>query len=223
MSEIEKLECLLSSIHNIIFDLGGVIYNLDYSRTQKEFEKLGLEEFGKIYSQAAQTGLFDLYEKGLIDTDMFRNQLRTFVPDISLSDSAIDKAWNAMLLDLPSWRLDIISSLRPRFRTFLLSNTNDLHLNAAYIELREVAKVNSFSHFFEQAYFSNKLHLRKPDADIFCYVLIKNGLKPAETLFIDDTARHVESAKKLGIKGLHIGGDVSLEDLYVTLHKYARH
>ncbi len=213
-----SLSRLLPSINNIIFDLGGVVINIDYPRTQQAFEALGIDRFGEIYSQAAQTGVFDKFETGRISSDEFRNALRKTLADIVVSDKAFDEAWNAMLLDFPTARLETLAKLQQRFRIFLLSNTNEIHLRSFEQRLFDTIGINSLSGYFERCYYSHECHLRKPDAEVFQLVLSENGLKPEETLFFDDTIRHVESARKLGMHALHVGGDISVEELYETLN-----
>lgn len=208
---------LLTDIDNIIFDLGGVVVNIDYTKTQHAFEALGLDSFGEVYSQAAQTGVFDLYEKGLIDTSAFREKLRQFAPNFNVSDEDLDGAWNAMILDLPLCRLDVLKKLKSRFRTFLLSNTNELHIQSFHKQLKAESGKEDLADYFEHVYYSYEINMRKPDKEIFEYVLHQNGLEASRTLFIDDTIHHIESAKSIGIQTLHIGTDISLDMLYGVL------
>lgn len=220
MKNAAELNNLLASIDNIIFDLGGVVVNIDYMKTQQTFEALGLTGFGKVYSQAAQTGVFDLYEKGLMSTEVFRGRLRQLAPNFKVSNQELDNAWNAMILDTPTHRLAVLKELKVRFRTFLLSNTNELHIQCFHSQLKTTFGQEDLNDYFEKVYYSYEIQLRKPDREIFEYVLRQNGLDAKRTLFIDDTSRHVESAKILGIQGLHIGTDATLDELYSALSSY---
>lgn len=183
---------------NIIFDLGGVLLNIDYSLVTKAFLALGLTDFDKLYSKAHQTKLFDLYEKGQISSEAFRNHVKTCF-STPINDSAIDKAWNAMLLDLPAERLHLLQQLKTKHRIFLLSNTNDIHIQYINNYLKETFGINDLSGYFEKVYLSYEVGMRKPDAEIFELVLSENNLNPNETLFIDDSIQHIEGAKKLDI------------------------
>jgi len=187
-----------SNYKNIIFDFGGVIINIDYNLTVDAFRKMGLRNFDDQFSKAKQNQLFDLYEKGLITSLEFRTQLKTNF-SIKPSAAAIDTAWNAMLLDLPKERLDMLQKLKKSHRTFLLSNTNEIHINTIFGSLENEMGIPDFSVYFEKVYLSYKMKMRKPDAEIYRRVLHENGLKPGETLFIDDSPQHLEGAKKLGI------------------------
>ncbi len=185
-------------IKNIIFDLGGVILNIDYNKTSEEFKRLGIKNFDELYSQVRQSGLFDNLEKGLISESEFRNELRR-LSGVNLSDKAIDKAWNAMLLDLPAGRIEILLEAKKHYRTFLLSNTNIIHLKAYTSELKRVHKIDSLGALFEKEFFSHYIRRRKPDYEAFEYVIKETGINPAETLFIDDSPQHIEGAKRAGL------------------------
>lgn len=184
---------------NIIFDLGGVILNIDYLLAVKAFKDLGLGNFDAFFSQAQQQQLFDVYEKGQITSADFRNELRKHC-NSDISDSTIDKAWNSMLLDLPQERLKLLMHYKQTHRTFLLSNTNEIHIDAFNDCLKNNFKIPNLSAYFEKLYLSYEVGMRKPDAEIFQLVLSENKLDPKETLFIDDSIQHIESAKKLGIQ-----------------------
>jgi putative hydrolase of the HAD superfamily len=188
----------LNNYKNIIFDFGGVIINIDYNLTINAFREMGLRNFEEQFSKAKQKQLFDLYEKGQITSHEFRTELRT-VFNAKPTVAAIDTAWNAMLLDLPKERLELLERLKATHRTFLLSNTNEIHIDTIYKSLHANMGITDLSAYFEKVYLSYKMNMRKPDAGIFAHVLRENGLKASETLFIDDSPQHIEAAKKLGI------------------------
>jgi glucose-1-phosphatase len=191
------------NIKNIIFDLGGVILNIDYNLTIDAFKSLGIENFETIFSQAKQVGIFDQLDKGLISPSEFRDGIRK-VSSINLTDKQIDKAWNALLLDFPPQRLDVLEKVKPHYRTFLLSNTNAIHIEEYNKILLNTFGFENLSVFFEEEYYSHLIHMRKPDAEAFEIILRENNLNPSETLFIDDTIQHVDGAKKVGILAYHL-------------------
>jgi glucose-1-phosphatase len=200
---------------NIIFDLGGVILNIDYMLAVKAFNNLGLPDFERFFSQAQQKQLFDLYEKGQISSADFRKELKTYCKT-GVDDTTIDAAWNAMLLDLPQERLDLLKRYKNSHRTFLLSNTNEIHIDTFNIYLQNNLNIPDMVGYFEKLYLSYKVGMRKPDAEIFELILSENNLNPSETLFIDDSIQHIESANKLGIQTYWL--DVkkeSIVDLFV--------
>lgn len=195
---------------NIIFDLGGVILNIDYFLTEKAFSKLGISDFKSLFSQAQQTQLFDNYEKGFISSNDFRTELKKYLPK-NISNQEIDNAWNAILLDLPIERIELLEKFKTTHRTFLLSNTNDIHIETFNQYLQKDFAIPDLSNLFEKMYLSYKIGMRKPDSEIFELVLKENNLKPNETLFIDDSIQHVEAAKKLGINAYWL--DVKKESI----------
>jgi putative hydrolase of the HAD superfamily len=188
---------------NIIFDLGGVILNIDYHLTINAFKALGFVDFDSLFTQANQVGLFDMLDKGLITPQEFRDGIRR-ITSTSISDSQIDMAWNAMLLDFPPSRLELLRRVKQGYRTFLLSNTNAIHIEAYNKILFNTFGVNNLSVFFEREYYSHLVHMRKPDAEVFKLILNENNLRPEETLFIDDSLQHVVGARKLGIQAYHL-------------------
>lgn len=203
----------LNAYKNIIFDLGGVIINIDYKLAAKAFEKLGVEHFDALYSQAHQSNLFDLFEKGKISADEFRNEIRTRC-NKNLSYQQIDTAWNAMLMDLPEERLQLLASLKKTHRLFLLSNTNAIHMAFINNYLQRTYGISDLSGYFEKLYLSYEVGMRKPDAEIFEFVLSQNKLAPSETLFIEDSIQHIETAKRLSIQTHWLQKGESVLDLF---------
>lgn len=191
------------NVKNIIFDLGGVILNIDYHLTIDAFKALGIANFDSLFTQAEQIGLFDQMDKGTISSQEFREGIRELAR-LPLSDKEIDRAWNAMLLDFPPQRLNLLEQVHNHYKTYLLSNTNAIHLESYNQILKSTFGLDNLSQFFHKEYYSHLIHLRKPNAEAFEIILHENDLKPQETIFIDDSAQHVEGAKKLGILAYHL-------------------
>jgi putative hydrolase of the HAD superfamily len=207
---------MLQPIRNIIFDLGGVLINIDYQRTAKAFRKLGLNNFEEIYSQAKQEKLFDMLETGHLHEDHFREELMRNLPS-GINHSDVDNAWNAMLLDFPLSRLEFIYKLRNNYRIFLLSNTNIIHVNAFLMLADEQVGKTRFENAFEKIYYSCDIGLRKPDPSIFELVLQENNLRASETLFVDDSPQHIDGAKLSGIQAELLLPGESIELKYAGL------
>lgn len=193
----------ITQIDSIIFDLGGVILNLDYQKTIDAFTALGLNKSGQLFSQSHQTTLFNNFETGKISAVQFRSGIRKLVSS-ELSDSQIDDAWNSMLFDLPLKRIELLKDIAKSKRIFLLSNTNEIHMDWFKSYTNELLGKDVFFKLFEVAYLSNEMGLRKPNADIFEYVTNENNLNPTKTLFIDDSKQHIIGAKKVGLNAYHI-------------------
>ena len=193
----------------IIFDLGGVLLNLDYDLTEKAFISLGMTKFGESYSQLQQVQLFDRYETGEISSFHFVNRLLDLLPPGTTANQVVH-AWDAMILDFPVKRLEQLEALSQKYRLFLLSNTNDLHIDAVRRSLKKSVGHRNLEQYFEKTYFSSAVGMRKPDSKIFEFVCSENNLDPAKTIFIDDSPQHIEGAKLAGIEAflLEKGQDV---------------
>lgn len=199
----------INPVKAIIFDLGGVILDIDYHRTIRAFQALGYENFDEQYSQMKQSGLFDQLEKGLISPDDFRSQLLASLPNRTPED--IDDAWNSLLLDFPEGRLEFVGRLKSKTQTYLLSNTNAIHYKAFSAQLQREQNGAQLEDFFHKAYLSHEVHLRKPEPEIFQLILDDHSLAPSETLFIDDSPQHIEAAQRLGIQTIHLTDIHALE------------
>jgi FMN phosphatase YigB (HAD superfamily) len=200
----------------IIFDLGGVLFNINYQLTAEAFKALGLKEFDTLYSQAAQNGLFDDFETGKSTPPEFRFRLRHWVGN-QVTDDQIDSAWDAMLLGMPFVRLELLNELKKHYRLFLLSNTNEIHLKSVFRIMKEQLGFPDLSGQMEKQYYSCRVGLRKPDPEIFRLVLEENGLSPATTLFIDDSIQHIQGARLAGLNAYHLKSGEAVERLFPDL------
>lgn len=200
-------------IKNIIFDLGGVIFNVDYNLTLEAFRQSGADNFDKIYSQLRQTSLFDDLETGKITPDIFRQILNKKL-NLDLNSSQIDSSWNKMLLDLPIERLKMLKKLSGKFRTFLLSNTNAIHLPEVKKIIFNSLHIDSLNDYFEKEYYSHLIGLRKPDIRVFELIINENDLEKEATLFVDDSPQHIEGAKKAGLHTLFITREIGILDFF---------
>jgi FMN phosphatase YigB (HAD superfamily) len=192
------------SIKNLIFDLGGVILDLSVDHTLQSFSSISGLEKTVVQRLFVSSPGFEAYEKGLISDEDFRDFVRQTY-SVTVPDADIDASWNAMLLGIPTAKLQLLQQLMNEYQVYLLSNTNTIHLK--YINetmLPGIAGVTSLDPYFHRTYYSHIMKKRKPDAEIFVQVLEENDLKPAETLFLDDNAYNVEGAKGLGIRTLHV-------------------
>ncbi len=202
----------MKSNNAIIFDLGGVILNLDYQRTIDAFKKLGISNFEEMYTQASQSNVFDDFETGKISSQHFINLLLPYLP-VGTSPNKVVHAWNAMILDFPKERLKLLDELKSKRRTFLLSNTNELHLQEV---IRSLSKTTdrTLESYFEKVYYSHILNLRKPNLEIFEYVCKEQNLNPSETIFIDDTIGHINGSNSFGLQGFHLEKGTTITDLF---------
>ena len=202
----------MSEIKNIIFDLGGVILNLDYSKTVNEFKKLGVLNFQELYSQKKQSIVFDDFEKGNIQSEKFISSIN-IAKNLKIKEFDFINAWNAMILEIPIERLEFIEGLKDDYKVFLLSNTNEIHINKFEDDLIKEKMLDKFYNCFEKIYYSSRMGKRKPDENCFSQVLEENKLIPYQTLFIDDSIQHINGARQLGIQTFHLEKNKSITDL----------
>jgi putative hydrolase of the HAD superfamily len=189
-------------IKNIIFDFGNVLFDLDLDRTAREMQQLLGDNYTPVLQKLRQQKIFETYEVGGLTTPEFIDEVR-LAASPPLSESQVTDAWNSIFIGMPATRFDMLLRLRGRYKVFLLSNINDLHERwiAAYME-REHG-ISDFEHrYFDGVYYSHLIRLRKPDREIYEYVLADAELVPEETVFFDDLEANVEAAKKLGIQGV---------------------
>ena len=203
----------MNPINAIIFDLGGVLLDINYWLTIEAFNNLGCSDFESIYTQQKQSQLFDDFETGKVSSETFRKSLQKQM-QFSISNVEFDNAWNKMLLQLPEQRIELLEKLNKKFSLFLLSNTNEIHIKAFKKIISSSIGYERFENCFKKVYFSSEIGNRKPNASCFEMVISENKLSAAKTLFIDDSIQHVEGAYKIGIKTLLIESGEELVSIF---------
>jgi len=192
-----------AGIRNIIFDFGGVLFEIDYELPAIAFDKLGFPGFRSLYTQAAQNPMFDLLETGKVENEAFLEFLNQFTPHATRDE--VLHAWNVILLRIWPKEVEFVHAMRSSgMRTFLLSNTNAIHVAEFESMIADTMDFHFFKNAFEKIYYSNVIGLKKPHPETFLQVCQWNGLNPAETLFIDDSLQHVEGALQAGLHAYHL-------------------
>lgn len=185
-----------NAIRNIIFDLGGVVIDIDLNRTFKQLAELGIDNMAEYVTRYGGDGFAELFQTGKMSDNEFITKLQQLSTH-STSKAQIEMAWNAMILDYEQDRIDLLKALKTRYRTFVLSNTNIIHYhNFAF----RVPGENHIDNLFEKTYYSHEIGFSKPSAESFLYVINDAGLKPHETLFLDDSSANVAAAQQLGMQ-----------------------
>lgn len=182
----------------VLFDLGGVLIDIDYHATERAFEELGVSDFKERYTQLAQNELFDRFECGEISPQHFVNLVLPFTQS-GTSPNQVVAAWNAMLGSFPLEKIRLLERLSTTTPLFMLSNTNELH----WIEVKRAwQKVTTqpMQHFFSAIYLSHEIGKRKPHPETFEWVCQQMGFEPADVLFIDDSPQHIEGATQAGLQ-----------------------
>jgi FMN phosphatase YigB (HAD superfamily) len=207
----------MQNFKNIIFDYGNVIFSIDFARAQQAWTNLGIKDVARFYAHKNQDPVFDAFERGEITAPAFRNHIREKVDNPNLTDQQIDAAWNSMLIGVPAGNHELLLKLKPKYRTFLLSNINAIHYDYVTDYLKTQFDFDGNDHLFEKTYYSHLMGKRKPGAAIFEQVLTENNLNPAETLFIDDSPQHLATAEKLGIQTYLMTAPDTIQGLFERL------
>ena len=196
-------------IRNIVFDLGGVLVDLDFKAAINGLQEAGFANVKEQLMAFDRGGIFQKFEVGEITADEFRTAIREN-SNVTLTDEEVDALWNLMLLEIPREKLELILELRGKYMVYLLSNTNSIHWDY-------VCK-NAFNYrgfrvedYFEETFLSYEMHLAKPDKAIFEKMLHDANLLAEETLFIDDSEANCKAAEEVGIHAhhYHIGDDLT--------------
>jgi putative hydrolase of the HAD superfamily len=192
----------MKKIKNLVFDLGGVIMNLDVLKTINSFKELGIHNIVNNTGHAYQHSFFYEFEVGRVSEESFLDSLRN-LSEHNLSNQEIINAWNQMILDMPKERVEFLNDLKTRYNIFLLSNTNSIHQKKYLDDFKEDHQM-SFNSIFKKAYYSHEIGIRKPDMEVFSFILNDSNLKASETIFIDDALSNIESAKNVGLQTYHV-------------------
>jgi len=203
-----------SNITTIIFDLGGVLINLNLPQCIQNFKELGLQNFEQHLSLFGQKDFFLKFEKGQIGVDEFRSEIRKLALN-RLTDAQIDAAWCSFIGDIPNEKMNMLLELKKKFRLLLLSNTNQLHIEVS--TAGEFARIGKkITDVFDKCYYSYAMGMAKPDYEIFEALLADAGVAANECLFLDDGPKNIEMAQKLGIQSYLVDAN---EDLSFLLNK----
>lgn len=202
----------MQPIKNIIFDLGGVFLNIDFQLTNKAFKDLGVDRFETMFTQHHVNDLFEQLEIGKLSENDFYNAFRK-ESGKSLSNEQIKTAWNALLLDFPEEHIKWLEEIKGKYNIYLFSNTNQIHYDQFIANFTKAFPGKDFNSFFKKAYYSQTLGLRKPYTNSYEKILEEQALKPSETLFIDDTLKNIEGAKKVGLQTVHLVAPLTVTQL----------
>jgi HAD superfamily hydrolase (TIGR01509 family) len=201
----------MDNVKNIIFDLGGVIMEIDVKQTLNAFSELGLKNIHEMFGHGFAASFFSDHESGKISDEVFLGEIKKLLKG-EISDEAVVTAWNALLLCFPPDRIALLRDLKSRYRLFLFSNTNAIH-QKKFREIYRKSFPGELEDHFEKAYYSHLLGHRKPDIAGFKQIIRENALDPKQTLFVDDALMNVEGAIKAGLRGLYLPPGFYITDI----------
>ncbi len=202
-------------IKTIIFDLGGVVLDIDPQLSINEFKKLGLKDESLFRDRDFIDKVIRKFEKGILTPEVFRDRVREYT-GLDLTDQQIDDAWNAILYDIPAERIKVLEEVKKNYKILLFSNSNEIHYDLYVRDLQLRFGYREFDDLFDKAYFSFDMHLSKPDLEGYEYIMYQNNLKPEETLFIDDLPANLETAKSLGWRTYRMAPPQRVRDIFTN-------
>ncbi|WP_455497805.1 HAD family hydrolase [Coprobacter sp.] len=189
---------MMKGIKTIIFDLGGVLMDLNKQRCINAFKHLGFTDIQEYLGEYEQKGMFMDLEDGTISAPEFRDKIRNHIGK-PVTDQQIDDAFNLFLVGIPDYKLTMLLELRKKYQVFMLSNTNPVMFEGRIPELFKM-QGGSISDYFDKFYLSYQLGATKPKPIVFEKIIADAKILPEETLFLDDSRRNIEAARTLGFK-----------------------
>lgn len=201
-------------IKTVIFDLGGVLLDIDMHQCFENIKALGVDvsELSKETANDRSTsgatmcegvtasGMLHLYQVGGITTDDFLGTILRLSRKGTTYQQVVD-AWNSCLLTIPDYKLQFIKQLRDEgYTTYLLSNTNDAH----WVYIKDVCFPESIDRYFSHCFLSQEMGMAKPNEDIYLSVLSQIPFAPSECLFLDDAKANCTAAEALGINCMNV-------------------
>ena len=182
----------------IVFDLGGVLYDVDIERSVKAFALLGLKNFDQLYTLKEQVPLFDELETGRIRKEEFIDSVSAYF-DVPPPPHSIIEAWSALLVGIRPENIGLLKMLSENYKIYLLSNTNAIHLEQIDREIQSYG-VARLEDLFDKTYISYKLGMRKPNPEIYEYLIRNSGIEPSRTIYIEDSEANAKAGEKAGLK-----------------------
>ena len=204
---------ILKGVKNIIFDLGGVLLNIDPKKTIEAFGALGMEQLIGDKGLSYDHDIFYQMELGQVTPDEFRDGVRQLL-SANISSEEIDAAWTAMLLDFPEIRVELLRRLQKEYKIYLFSNTNAIHVEKYHSNFRNQHGFE-VSTLFVKDFYSNEIGFRKPTPESFQEIIRLSGINPSESLFIDDSLQNVEAAIATGLQGFWLQPGQKIEELFL--------
>ncbi len=190
---------MFTPFKTIIFDLGGVLIDLDKEACVKAFQDLGLHDADKYLSAYLQQGIFLELEEGKLSNEAFCDSFRELSTNKQATNQEIEAGWCKFLLSIPDYKLDMLLELRKKYQIFMLSNTNRIVADhyTRHIFTKQGLTINDY---FDRRYMSYEIGCVKPDLRIFQHVISDSGINPRETVFLDDGEKNIIAAKTLGFQ-----------------------
>ena len=188
-----------SGVEAIVFDLGGVILEIDFGRVFAAWAQQAGVATELIRSRFSLDAAYGRHERGEITAQQYFASLRESL-GLALSDAQFESGWNEMVRGEIPGVAALITQAAQRFPLYVFSNTNAMHY--AHWGPSHARLLQSFRHLF----LSYQMGLRKPEAAAFGHIAAQIGVPLANILFFDDTPENVEAARTLGMQAVQVNG-----------------
>jgi putative hydrolase of the HAD superfamily len=200
----------MAAVKNLIFDLGNFLFDIYFKKMNTAFTSIGIADIDQHFTLNKSHQLFLDLEMGFVNEQEFYDGVRTLM-NLPLSNEQILFAWNALLVGFRKNSIEWIQQNNTKYNTFLYSNTNQIHHDHFIAEFENKLANYPFVSLFKTPYYSHEMGMRKPDPASFTYILEKEGLLAAETLFIDDNEPNIIAAASVGLQVLHLQEGMTVE------------
>jgi glucose-1-phosphatase len=197
----------------LIFDLGNVIIDIDYHHSMNLIKSLVPNHLHEKVNHFYLTDFHKEYEKGKINSEEFRENVRIYFEQ-NWEDQKVDELWNSLLGNIPSARLDLVRKLKNNYQVGILSNTNQIHIEAVNRMLHADFSLSSFHELFDHVFYSHEMGLSKPSEEIYSTMLKHLNTTSDRVIFFDDLEANVHGAKSIGINAVHVTGPQTLVEFF---------
>jgi putative hydrolase of the HAD superfamily len=197
----------------VIFDLGNVLIDIDYSKAMNLMKSALPTTMHDRVDHCYTADFHKAYEKGQISSTEFRQEFRAYFQTNWL-DAEVDYYWNSLLGTIPAYRLELVRKLKAQYQVGILSNTNEIHIDAVYAQLQVQHGMDNFDPLFDWVFYSHEMGLAKPNQDIYQQLLLELGTTANRVLFFDDLKANVDGAASLGIQAIQVVGSETLLNFF---------
>ena len=197
----------------VIFDLGNVLIDIDYTQAMDLMKSALPTSMHDRVDHCYTADFHKAYEKGQISSAEFRQEFRNYF-QTNWSDTEVDYYWNSLLGTIPDYRLELVHKLKPQYQVGILSNTNEIHIDAVYAQLQAQHGMDNFDPLFDWVFYSHEMGLAKPNQDIYQQLLLELGTTANRVLFFDDLKANVDGAASIGIQAIQVEGPETLLNFF---------
>tara|TARA_A100001037_G_scaffold98615_1_gene90047 strand:- start:56 stop:670 length:615 start_codon:yes stop_codon:yes gene_type:complete len=187
------------TIDLLLFDLGGVLIDLDFSRMYRAWAAHSRLSPDAIERRFRMDEAYERHERGELDAQGYFAHLRGLL-ELEGSDEEVGFGWNQMFVGLIEETVEALKRIGPNVRMCAFTNSNRAHERYWRSEYAGALEV------FEHIFVSSTIRARKPEREAFEIITQSTGVRADRTLFFDDTPANVEGALAAGLRAVRVNG-----------------